>query len=60
MKIYDVTNKRYVKNVLKRKERWSIGGCFANHGKSWVYMDALTHKEITEYVIYDKIIRARF
>ena len=61
LKIYDIPNKRYLKQILKRKERWRSHGCFARHGISWFYRDVKTHKEIEEYEIDDKrVIRARF
>ncbi len=61
VKIYDVPNKKYLKQVLRRKERWHSNGCFARHGVSWFFRDVKTHKEIMEYEIDDKrIIRARF
>jgi hypothetical protein len=61
VKIYDVTNKKYLKQVLKRKERWRSHGCFERHGISWFYRDVKTHKEIMEFEIDDKrIFRARF
>jgi hypothetical protein len=61
VKVYDVAHKKYLKQVLKRKERWRSHGCFERHGISWFYRDVKTHKEITSYEIDDKrIIRARF
>jgi hypothetical protein len=61
VKIYDIPGKKYLKQVLKRKERWRSHGCFARHGISWFYRDVKTHKEIMEFEIDDKrIIRARF
>jgi hypothetical protein len=55
--IYDVANKKYVKQIIRKKEKWRIKG---SHGKSWVYMDAMTHKEIIYFNIYGETVRAKF